>query len=424
MTNSRYTVTERTTFRRAGEAGQVSSVPDELLLPDAEFEAVKQLAATLPEADSLLTYSLHRNRETIRLRNYVGLLELRGGLAFDIQPRVGHLPTLLRYLTDPPLRYIHTAHSGPTPLPLWEVFIDAFLRETAQALAQGLASDYVAHEADLLVLRGKLRLAEQLRQHQTGRLAVRYDERTPDIAPNRLLKLALLHVQQRTRTTRNLTRCRQLLATLADVSVPSHGPGRPGPLASVLTELRTVGQRSRLLRTYASALRLAQWLLGELGTGLCEGPHVTTCLLFPIERLFEQYVAAGFRRVGAEVQSSSAHLIDEHEGQPRFKLRPDLILRRGEQTIVLDTKWKTINALDTNGHYGIEQADLYQLFAYGKKYKATDVVLIYPAHEQFQQPLRMFGYDDSLRLQVVPFNLDHPLMDEVETVLGYLSAGN
>lgn len=417
-----YTVTERTTLRRASDAPGGTTLPDELLLPDEAFDAVKQLAATLPDADGLLTYALHRNREMIRLRNYVGLLELRGGLAFDIQPRVGYLPTLLRHLTDPPFRYINTAHSGPSPLPLWEVFIDAFLRETAQALSGGLARAYVTQEADLPVLRGKLRLADQLRHYRPDQLAVRYDDHTPDIAPNRLLKLALLHVAQRTRTTSNQTRCRQLLGTLADVSTPAYNPNRPGDLAPMLAAHQQVGQTSRLPRTYEPALRLAGWLLGGRGASLCEGPQVSACLLFPIERVFEQYVAAGFRRVGAEVQSASAHLIDEHEGQPRFKLRPDLLLRRKGQTIILDTKWKTINAQDTNGHYGIEQADLYQLYAYGKKYDATQLVLLYPAHEHFRQPLRVFGYDPSLRLHVVPFNLDNPLMDEVEAVLAAIEA--
>jgi 5-methylcytosine-specific restriction enzyme subunit McrC len=146
------------------------------------------------------------------------------------------------------------------------------------------------------------------------------------------------------------------------------------------------------------------------------------CLLFPMERVFEQYVTAGFRRAGVEVQvqHSSAWLIDDHNGMPRFKLRPDLIIRHNNQTIVLDTKWKTLDATDHTGHYGIDQADLYQLYAYGKKYNATDLVLIYPAHEQFREPLQLFGYDASLRLRVVPFDLDKPLNDTVALLLGML----
>jgi 5-methylcytosine-specific restriction enzyme subunit McrC len=397
-----YTLSERATLRRA---------PDDVLLPDDHFEAVKHLATTLPtlpnaarpDADGLLTYSLHRGREAIRFRNYVGLLELRGGVSLTIEPRVGHLPTLLRYLHDPPFRLIDTGHAGTSPLPLWEVFIDVFLRETATALARGLARAYVTHEANLPVLRGKLRVTDQIRSQRTHTLAVAYDEHTPDIAPNRLLKRALLHIQPRTQTTRNQTRCHQLLSTLADVT----------PSANVPADIQTVANVNRLLRTYEPALRWASWLLCGQGAGLCTGPHISTCLLFPMERVFEQYVAAGFRRIGADVQTTGAHLVDDHLGQPRFKLRPDLILRRGEQTIVFDTKWKFINADDPNSHYGIEQADLYQLYAYGKKYNATDLVLIYPAHDRFREPLRPFNYDGTLNLRALPFDVEKPLMEEV-----------
>jgi 5-methylcytosine-specific restriction enzyme subunit McrC len=402
-----YTLSERATLRRATDYADVPAAPGDVLLPEAHFEIVKHLATTLPDADGLLNYSLYRGREAIRFRTYVGLLELRGGVLLAIEPRVGHLPTLLRHLADPPFRLIDTGHAGTNPLPLWEVFIDVFLRETAHALARGLARTYATHEADLPLLRGKLRIHDQLRQPRADTLAVAYDDPTPDIAPNRLLKRALLHVAQRTQTTRNQTRCLHLLGTLADVPASANVPA----------DIRAVATTNRLLRTYESALRWASWLLCGQGAGLCTGPHITTCLLFPMERVFEQYVAAGFRRIGAEVQTSGAHLVDDHLGQPRFKLRPDLILRRGDQTTVLDTKWKFINANDPTGQYGIEQADLYQLYAYGKKYKATDLVLIYPAHDGFREPLRHFGYDDTLRLRVVPFDVEKPLMEEVERVV-------
>ena len=406
-----YVLSERATLRRATDYPDQTPAPDEWLLPDVDFDLIKQFAAAAPDtaADALLTYSLSRGRDAIRLRSYVGLLGLRGGLSLDIRPRVGYLPALLRHLPDAAFHRLNTGQTGATDLPLWELFIDVFLRETTHALGQGLARSYVAEEIETATLRGKIRMTEQARQpyFQPDRLAVIQDEHTANIAANRVLKLALLHVMGHSEVVASQTRCRQLLAILAEVP----------PSAQLAADLRAVAITNRLLQRYAVALRWATWLLRGQGAGLCVGPSVSNCLLFSMERVFEQYVAAGFRRVGADVQESSAHLIDEHAGQPKFKLRPDLLLRRDGQTIVLDTKWKLLDATDQNGHYGIDQADLYQLYAYGKKYNATQLVLIYPAHEGFQKPLRVFGYDDAMHLYVVPFNLDKPLADEVEKVL-------
>ncbi|MBO0949386.1 McrC family protein [Fibrella forsythiae] len=416
-----YTLAERGTLHRASDFPDRASTPDDVLLPDADFNAVKQLATRTDNttADALLTYTLYRGRERMLWRNYVGLLTLTNGLSLEVRPRAGHLPTLLRHLPELAFRHLDSGQFGAQQLPLWELFINAFLRETAQALGRGLARDYVTHDDTLPILRGKMRVADQLRQPspRPDQLAVSFDEHTPDIAANRVLKKALQLAAARTQTTTNQTRCRQLLTTLADVSEPTN-------LAVDLQRTRPglAQTNSRLLKTYEPALRWANWLLRGQGPGLCTGPNVAHCLLFPMERVFEQYVAAGFRRAGVniEIQQSSAWLIDDHNGTPRFKLRPDLLLRHNGRTVVLDTKWKTLDPNDHTGHYGIDQADLYQLYAYGKKYDAAELVLIYPAHDQFQEPLQLFGYDASLRLRVVPFNLDKPLNEEITALLGTL----
>ena len=70
--------------------------------------------------------------------------------------------------------------------------------------------------------------------------------------------------------------------------------------------------------------------------------------------------------------------------EPLFKLRPDLVAvpkNPAARTVILDTKWKTLNDSKTSG---ISIQDLYQLYAYGHKYtevhgKHPVLVLIYPA---------------------------------------------
>ena len=72
------------------------------------------------------------------------------------------------------------------------------------------------------------------------------------------------------------------------------------------------------------------------------------------------------------------------QAEPLFKLRPDLVATPKDtsaRTVILDTKWKTLNDSKTSG-IGIQ--DLYQLYAYGHKYtlehgKHPVLVLISPA---------------------------------------------
>ncbi|MGG7670788.1 5-methylcytosine restriction system specificity protein McrC, partial [Yersinia sp. J1] len=80
----------------------------------------------------------------------------------------------------------------------------------------------------------------------------------------------------------------------------------------------------------------------------------------------------------------------------------------GEQAMICDVKWKMVEG----GKATLEQsqADLYQMLAYGMNYQEGigDMLLIYPSHEGFSQPLTHpyeFSHqkEKSLRLWVVPF---------------------
>ena len=71
-------------------------------------------------------------------------------------------------------------------------------------------------------------------------------------------------------------------------------------------------------------------------------------------------------------------------------------------------RWKRLNRNDKPGHYGISQPDLYQMYAYGKKYQKTgaapDLYLLYPHNKNFDAPFK-YEYETGLRLTVFPVDL-------------------
>ena len=139
-------------------------------------------------------------------------------------------------------------------------------------------------------------------------------------------------------------------------------------------------------------------------------------LLFPMESIFEDYVAHLVRMVAPDwkvrTQESKRSLIDKnHKGNPEFRLRPDIVARRGAEIRIMDVKWKRLDS--ARAHYNISQADLYQLYAYGKKYERETLgdtapnpglYLLYPWNSQFADPVE-FKYEEGLRLTVFPVNL-------------------
>lgn len=137
-------------------------------------------------------------------------------------------------------------------------------------------------------------------------------------------------------------------------------------------------------------------------------------LLFPMEKLFEQYVEGWLREQLAPAarltsQASRAYLCEHGQGR-MFCLKPDLLIDTAEQRWILDTKWKRVDARKPETNYDLSQADFYQLFAYGHKYRINTgtpkLVLIYPSWSGLKQALPAFDYGQGMSLWALPFDLD------------------
>jgi 5-methylcytosine-specific restriction enzyme subunit McrC len=79
-------------------------------------------------------------------------------------------------------------------------------------------------------------------------------------------------------------------------------------------------------------------------------------------------------------QENKYHLFETP--QPAFRLRPDIVVYDLQEQLVyiLDTKWKILSRDKKN--YGILSSDMYQIYAYQKRYQAEKVVLLYPQVEE------------------------------------------
>ncbi|ECR3131517.1 restriction endonuclease [Campylobacter jejuni] len=114
------------------------------------------------------------------------------------------------------------------------------------------------------------------------------------------------------------------------------------------------------------------------------GKNEAFALLFPMEKIFEDYVAYMLKKVNPtqdiKIQNSGKYLISKND-ENCFMLKPDLYI---ENKMILDTKWKIPNDSEDEKKQGIAQSDLYQMFAYACKFKIYDIKLVYPLCEKTQ----------------------------------------
>ena len=135
-----------------------------------------------------------------------------------------------------------------------------------------------------------------------------------------------------------------------------------------------------------------------------KGDDLAFALLFDMNALFESYVGNFIKKkhIGTILQHSEKHLI---EAPKSFKLKPDIFL---EGEFIADTKWKIIrqDINESEKKYKISQADLYQLYAYGKKYECGKLYLIYPKIDGVEQEPMKFRYEDKMWLEILYFDLE------------------
>ena len=126
------------------------------------------------------------------------------------------------------------------------------------------------------------------------------------------------------------------------------------------------------------------------------GSEIAFALLFPMETLFESYIATKLRKelnqtqYSLSAQDKSYHLFDDPSR--KFLMKPDIVVKhKNTNTVfILDTKWKVLS--DAKPNYGISQADMYQMYAYQKKYDAKSVTLLYP-HTKKVSPEKIIEFN-------------------------------
>lgn len=65
--------------------------------------------------------------------------------------------------------------------------------------------------------------------------------------------------------------------------------------------------------------------------------------------------------------------------------------------MVLDAKWKSLCDNEAK-NYGISQSDMYQMYAYSKKYQTSEIWLIYPVNQEMRnhRPIQFDSGDGTI----------------------------
>ncbi|MGW3232715.1 McrC family protein [Kitasatospora sp. NPDC001095] len=344
------------------EHAQAVSVP----LPDAAGRAI----AASRVLDTAAPDPYRMGHWTLRAGSKVGAVSVAvpGGdpVTVRITPKVPitRLFFLIGYSLDP-----HGWREGQVEVDdhreVLPALAHAVERQVDRALRQGLLQGYRTVEDTALVVRGRIREAEQIRRRFGAALPVEvaYDEFTTDIAENRILRAAVERLLRLPGVPQDVRR--RLLhqrVRLAEVSPLVRGQALP------------TWHATRLNARYQHALHLAGVLLDGSSPEHTSGELRIDGFLFNMNRLFEDFATVALREAfrGAD---RSCRLQDPHhlDEAGEIRMKPDFVLYGPEGTpqAVADAKYKA----EKSGGY--PDGDLYQMLAYCTALSLREGHLVY-----------------------------------------------
>ena len=355
---------------------------------------IEEYTATDDNADALSFMQVsfrHPVGQVVTIKNYVGLIQFDDGSQIQILPKISFdteedLNTrtkktfikMLRSLKDFPSKVFTDSFLKVESMTLYELFINMYLQEVRQLVKKGIKSNYVTHEDNLRFFKGKFMLNEHIKKNLAHheRFYLSYDEFNPDTSENKIIKATLQKLQRITTSIENSKEIRQLLVSFEMVE-PSKNYEKDFAKVTI--------NRSNI--EYDNIMRWSKVFLLNKSFSTFSGKTTSRALLFPMETVFESYVAKEVRKVMAPsnwevtLQDKGYYLFSEPKH--KFALRPDIVLRKGDRTVILDTKWKEL-CNNERDNYGISQSDMYQMYAYSKKYETPEIWLLYPINEEMR----------------------------------------
>ena len=311
---------------------------------------------------------------------------------------------------------------GNENMPILEIFISNFIEEVEKIVKKGLVYSYINKSENIYYFKGKLDLTNHIKYNFIeNRFFMNFDEFSVSSIENCLIKLALEKIKNISSDMENKAKIYQLLVHFDDIQTS-------GMIPAHLFRKLLIDRKNGF---YKKSLDLAKFFL------LDESPYSVfyndereiTGLFFPMEIIYESYIATKLKEVidnkfSIKIQDNSYKIFNKCEVGGKevknnitfFKLKPDIVVEKEKEVIILDTKWKELkNPEEKEGTYnfGISKEDIYQMITYihvyNSKIKNEDnnkfcnkAYLLYPINNNEKLPLEndiVFSGENGLKVR-------------------------
>ena len=396
---------------------------ENIYLPEKDFKElisfIEEFVGSEEETDVMDFMKVYKTKDrnlgtVVKVNNYVGLIQLKSGYKIEILPKIDFIDDkdknktkeiflkMLRSLKDFLGKNFKNADLKISKMNLYEIFISMYLNDVRVLVKNGLKSTYVVKEDNIKFYKGKLQVSQHIKMNlvHKERFYMVYDEFLVDRAENKLVKATLLKLQKLTSSSQNSKEIRQLLIAFELVETSTN---YEKDFSKVSIDKNT--------KDYANLMKWSKVFLLNKSFISFSGKVSSRAILFPMEKVFESYIAQQVRKKflpdnwEVSIQDNGYHLFVEKNAsnsRPIFSLKPDIVLKKENKIVILDTKWKRLIS-ESRKNYGISSADMYQMYAYAKKYEENGIIpevyVIYPKTDVMKES-KYFESNDGVKVNI------------------------
>lgn len=348
----------------------------------------------------------------IKFNQYVGVIQV-DGLTIEIHPKAdkddddkkwkGVLLQMLQACGKIKAKSAGAANVKRQYLNLLEVYFELYLLEVESLVRKGVIKQYRKQTNNTKALKGKLEFAGHIRKNivHKERFYTTHQVYDPNHFLHQVLQKALTIVGQFTKGSRL-----QDLASRVQLNFPE-----VDTIVITAKQLNTI-QLNRKSNGYGYALELARLIILNYSPDISSGKEKMLSLLFDMNQLWETYI---LKQVQKACEGSSVE-VSGQESESFWgsnSLKPDIVLRLGKKTFVIDTKWKRPKKKSAS------VSDLRQMYAYFRFWDAEKAMLLYPG-DYAENKFKLYLTDDySIHINDEPKKIYHQCkMGFVEVMKG------
>lgn len=335
----------------------------------------------------------------VKFNQYVGVIQV-DGLTIEIHPKAdkedddrkwkGVLIKMLKACGKLKAETNGAANVRRQHLNLLEVYFELFLLEVEGLVRKGLIKKYRRQTHNTKALKGKLEFAGHLRHNviHKERFYTTHQVYDSNHFLHQVLQKALSIVSQFTKGTRL-----QDVASRVELNFPEVD------YETITAQQLNTIKLNRKTSSYKEALELARLIILNYSPDISSGKEKMLSLLFDMNELWEEYVLKQVQKASYKTDM----LVSGQESRSFWgnnSLRPDIVLRKGNKTYVIDTKWKRPQRNSASVD------DLRQMYAYCRFWNAEKAMLLYPGDFKTNR-FQVFETDDYSVGQAGILKIDH-----------------